>query len=169
MANNDDIQWITVNGKHIPLGLHEDNIDRQYRQIARQKEEADKLNEDRKVLSTQEEHKRAIEELSKDKYPDGTYDISVYKPIECDNGYQVTFCQIGDNYSAKEYDDRVNEFRELSSDGIVSAGKFESTPEISFHVASREQAIALAKKYNQISIWDWKDCNEIKTGGTGRR
>lgn len=170
-----DIQWITVNGKHIPLGLHEDNTDRQYRQIARQKEEADKLNEDRKIVSTQAEHKKAIDELSKDKYEDGTYNISNYKVMEYENGYQVTFCQIGDNYSAKEYDEKVNEFLSLSSDGIVSAGKFDGTPEISFNVKDRDTAIALAKKYNQISVWDWREGNkdwrkgEIKTGGTGRR
>ena len=181
---DDNIQWITVDGKHIPIGAgqtkdeavkaffkrqKEDNVDRQYKQIEKNKEEADRLNEDRKTLSTQEEHKKAVEELSKDKYPDGTYDISNYKTVEYEKGYQVTFCQIGDNYSAKEYDDKVNEFRALSSDGRVSAGKFESTPEISFHVASRDQAIALAKKYNQISVWDWGNCDEIKTGGTGRR
>lgn len=185
MANDSgDIQWITVDGKHIPIGAgqskdeavkaffnrhKEDNTDRQYKQIEKNKAEADKLNEDRKTVSTQDEHKQAVEELSKDKYPDGTYDISNYKPVEYNDGYQVTFCQIGDNYSAKEYDDRVNEFRAMSSDGRVSAGKFESTPEISFHVSSREEAIKLAQKYNQISIWDWKNCNEIKTGGTGRR
>lgn len=180
MSNDDNIQWITVDGQHIPIGAHESKDDavkrfianrekQKDRQIENNKKQAEELNEDRKTLSTQEEHKRAIEELSKDKYPDGTYDISKYSQVEYENGYQVTFCQIGDNYSAKDYDDRVNEFRSASSDGIVSAGKFESTPEISFHVASREEAIALAKKYNQISIWDWKDCNEIKTGGTGRR
>lgn len=178
--NSDDIQWITVDGQHIPIGAHESKDDavkrfianreaQKDRQIEKNKQQADELNADRKTLSTQEEHKKAIEELSKDKYQDGTYNISNYKIVEYDDGYQVTFCQIGDNYSAKEYDYLVSQFREFSSDGIVSAGKFESTPEISFHVASREQAVSLAKKYNQISIWDWKNCDEIKTGGTGRR
>ena len=193
MSDSGDIQWITVDGKHIPIGAgqtkdeavkaffdrqkkkKEDNVDRQYKQIEKNKEEADRLNEDRKTVSTQEEHRRAIEELSKDKYPDGTYNVANYKVVEYEDGYQVTFCQIGDNYSAKDYDDRVNEFRSLSSDGKVSAGKFEGSPEISFNVKDKATAIALAKKYNQISIWDWKEGNkdwrkgEIKTGGTGRR
>ena len=179
-----DITWVTINGQHIPIGAgeskdeavkkflakkKEDPIDKQEREIAQRQAEKDKLNEDRKAVSTQDKHKQAVEELSKDKYPDGTYDTDTYKPVEYDNGYQVTFCQIGDNYNAKDYDDRVNEFRELSSDGRVSAGKFESTPEISFHVKDRETAVRLAKKYNQISVWDWKNCDEIKTGGTGRR
>ena len=175
-----DIQWITVDGQHIPIKAGESKDDavkrfianreaQKDKQIENNKKQAEELNADRKTVSTQDEHKKAIEELSKDKYEDGTYDVSNFKPVEYESGYQVTFCQIGDNYSAKDYDDRVNEFRSASSDGRVSAGKFESTPEISFHVTSREQAIALAKKYNQISVWDWKNCDEIKTGGTGRR
>lgn len=175
-SDSGDIQWITVNGKHIPIGANEDKdeaikrfFDNKDRQIENNKKVADELNEDRKTVSTQDAHKKAVEELSKDKYEDGTYDISNYKTVEYGDGYQVTFCQIGDNYSAKDYDDKVNEFLSVSSDGRVSAGKFESSPEISFHVSSRSEAIALAKKYNQISVWDWKNCDEIKTGGTGRR
>ena len=184
--NNDNIQWITVDGQHIPIGANESkdeavkrfiaNREKQKeRQIEANKKQADELNKDRKTLSTQEEHKQAIQELSKDKYEDGTYNISNYKIVEYENGYQVTFCQIGDNYSAKEYDDKVNEFLAVSSDGIVSAGKFEGSPEISFNVSDRATAISLAKKYNQISVWDWREGNkdwrkgEIKTGGTGRR
>lgn len=182
--NDDNITWVTINGQHIPIGAgeskdeavkkflskkREDDIDRKEKQIANNQKVAEELNKDNKIKSTQEKHNEAVKELSKDKYPDGTYDTGNYKPVEYDSGYQVTFCQIGDNYNAKDYDARVNEFLSVSSDGRVSAGKFESTPEISFHVASREQAIALAKKYNQISIWDWKNCDEIKTGGTGRR
>ena len=93
---NDVVQWITVNGKHIPLGAgeskedaikrafskKEDATDRQYRQIAERQAEKDKLNEDKKAVSTQDAHKSAVEELSKDKYEDGTYDISNYKPVE---------------------------------------------------------------------------------------
>ncbi len=173
--SNGDIQWITVNKRHIPIGAgesKEDAIKRAFadkeRQIANNKKEADRLNKGRTV-STQDKHKQAVEELSKDKYEDGTYNISNFKPVEYEDGYQVTFCQIGDNYNAKEYDDRVNEFLSFSSDGKVLAGKFEGTPEISFHCADKVTAIALAKKYNQISVWDWKNCDEIKTGGTGRR
>ena len=173
--SSDDIQWITVNGRHIPLGAgesKEDAIKRAFddkeRQIANNKKEADRLNKGR-VVSTQEKHEKAIEELSKDKYEDGTYNINTLKTVDYEDGYQVTFCQIGDNYSAKEYDAKVNEFLSFSSDGRVLAGKFEGTPEISFHCADKITAIALAKKYNQISVWDWKNCDEIKTGGTGRR
>ena len=146
--------------------LKSQNIDNKERQIAENKQEADKLNSEN---STQSVHKRAVQELSDSKYEDGTYDISTRKTVEFNKGYQVTFCQIGDNYSDSEYQQKVNECLKLSSDGKTYAGKFESTPEISFHCNSREQAIAYAKANNQISIWDWENCDQILTGGTGRR
>ena len=205
MSDN-DITWVTINGQHIPIGAgeskddavkkflakkKEDGVDRQEKQIENNKKVADELNKDR-IESTQDKHDKVIKELSQDKYADGTYDTATLKPVDYENGYQVTFCQIGDNYNAKEYDSKVNEFLSASSDGRVSAGKFEGTPEISFNVSNRNEAVALAEKYNQISIWDWSanktalafeskygeddprtieqwmKC-EIKTGGTGRR
>ena len=114
-------------------------------------------------------HNSQVSKLAGSSYPDGTYDLDTLTPIEYESGYQVTFSQIGDNYSAREYADRVNEFLGASSDGKTAAGKFESTPEVSFHVNSKREAVRLAKKYNQISIWDWKNCDVIETGGTGRR
>ena len=119
--------------------------------------------------STQQQHEDAIRRLEGDEYGAGTYDLATLQVVEYPDGYQVTFCQIGDNYSAQEYADRVNEFLALSSDGISSAGKFEGTPEVSFHVQDLETAIRLAEKYNQISIYDWKNEWCIETGGTGRR
>ena len=119
--------------------------------------------------STQGAHRDAVNTLNSPDYADGTYDISTMTPVDYDSGYQVTFSQIGDSYSDAEYADKVNEFLSVSSDGKTFAGKFEGTPEISFHCADRATAVRLAKKYNQISIWDWGACDEIKTGGTGRR
>lgn len=119
--------------------------------------------------NTQAEHQKATKELSSSKYPDGTYNVKTLKPVSYNSGYQVTFCRIGDNYSPKEYAAKVNEFLDISSDKVASAGKFQSTPEISFHVKDKSVAIKKAKKYNQISVWDWKTGDEIPTGGTGRR
>ena len=123
----------------------------------------------RATLRTQSEHQSAVERLNSDKYSDGTYDISTLQQVSYNQGYQVTFCQIGDNYSRSEYADKVNEFLAVSSDGKTLAGKFEGTPEISFHVNDLQTALALARKYNQISIWDWANDTDISTGGTGRR
>lgn len=118
---------------------------------------------------TQLKHQKAITKLNGSEYDDGTYNVDTLSKVDYKDGYQVTFCQIGDNYSNKEYADKVNEFLAASSDGKTLAGKFESTPEISFHVNNKETAIKMAQKYNQISVWDWQNCNEIKTGGTGRK
>lgn len=151
------------------------NEDEKDQQIARNQKEADarKAEENRPI---QEVHKAKIKELESDKYEgDNTYDLDTLKPVSFEDGYQVTFCQIGDNYTNDQYQAKVNECLKLSSNGKTYAGKFEGTPEISFHCANREQAIAYAKANNQISIWDWKAGNadwrygEIKTGGTGRR
>ena len=119
--------------------------------------------------ATKGEHQKAIDRLRGKEYDDGTYDVDTLSPVDFDKGYQVTFCQIGDDYSDEEYAEKVNEFYEFSSDGKSYAGKFESEPEISFHFDSMEDAIRMAKKYNQISIWDWEKCEPIDTGGTGRR
>ena len=118
---------------------------------------------------TQSEHRNIVRQLSSDSYEDGTYNVGTLTQVSYERGYQVTFCQIGDRYSDSEYRDKVNEFLMHSSDGVTSAGKFEGEPEISFNVASRREAIRLAQKYNQISVWDWRNQEEIKTGGTGRR
>ena len=144
------------------------------KQIAENKKQAENIQQNQK--STQALHQEKIKELESDKYEgDNTYDLETLKPISFADGYQVTFCQIGDNYTPEQYQQKVNECLKLSSDGKTYAGKFEGTPEISFHCASRNQAIAYARANNQISIWDWKRGNkdwrfgEIKTGGTGRR
>lgn len=141
------------------------------RQISQNEKEAKQLNTGKATADerTQSEHKRAVEELNKDKYEDGTYDIATRKPVEFDRGFQVTFCQIGDNYSDADYARKVNECLQRSSNGRTYAGKFEGTPEISFHFNSREEAIRYAKANNQISIWDWKNGDQILTGGTGER
>ena len=119
--------------------------------------------------STQGRHRSAVSRLNSQEYEDGTYDLDTLTQVSYNSGYQVTFSQIGDNYTDSEYADRVNEFLAVSSDGKTLAGKFEGTPEISFHVNNKATAERLGRKYNQISVWDWKNCNEIETGGTGRR
>lgn len=113
--------------------------------------------------------KTATNELKKATYEDGTYDLNTMETVSYDNGYQVTFCNIGDNYTDEETMELINLFLTESIVPVVYAGKFESEPEISFRIADKEKAIELAKRFNQISIWDWSEMDEIKTGGTGRR
>lgn len=177
--------WFTMNGKHIPIfegeskadavnrSIAKDNEDKKQADIQRNKDEAKKFNaiqvEQSKQATTQiqSEHRKAIADLSSDKYEDGTYDIKTKKAKEFPNGYQATFCQIGDDYSDKDYAGKVNECLKISSDGNTYAGKFGGTPEISFHCKDKQQAIDYASKNNQVSIWDWENGLTIKTGGTG--
>jgi len=53
----------------------------------------------------------------------------------------------------------------MSSDKVVSAGKFGETPEISFNVTNRKKAESLGRRYNQVSIWDWgKQAKDMANG-----
>ena len=180
MADSKDIQWITVNGRHIPLGAGETkeqaikrvfdkehaksvanhNEDVKMRQIEQANAERERLNnkpssKETATVKTQSEHKRAIRELGSDKYGSGTYDLETKKPTSFNDGYQVTFCQKGDNYSDEDYAKKVNECLKNSTDGKSYAGKFEGEPEVSFHWGDRKSAEEYARANNQKSIWDW--------------
>ena len=122
-------------------------------------------NKDAEFENMKERHDSAINRLNGSSYGSGTYDVDTLKLVEYGDGYQVTFCQIGDNYDSNTYYNLCKEFLKYSSDNRVCAGKFEGTPEISFNVKDKNVAIYLAQK----SIWDWANADEIKTGGNGRR
>ena len=125
-------------------------------------------NEDRSV--TPDDVAKYSEQLAQlESYPDGTYNLDTMEEITYDSGYQVTFCQIGDNYTDSEMAELITEFRTASGDGFVSAGKFEGAPEVSFNVPDKETALDLGRKYNQISVLEWETFDFISTGGTGRR
>ena len=102
-------------------------------------------------------------------FADGTYDVNTLEAVSFADGYQVTFCQVGDNYSDDEYFFLCAMFTELSSDGKIYCGVFDNSPEISFHFSDYKMAVLMAKKFNQVSVWNWKACDEIKTGGPGKR
>ena len=121
------------------------------------------------TMNTQALHQINLDKLASSAYADGTYNLLTAESVEFNDGYQVSFCQIGDNYTADDYDFIVAMFAEISVDGIAYAGKFECYPEISFHIKDKGIAIKYAKMFNQISIWDWKNADCIATGGTGRR
>lgn len=111
---------------------------------------------------------RRIATLNSANFPNGTYDIRTFAPVTYSTGYQVTFCQVGDNYGEKEFMWLVARFAALSDDAGISAGVY-GNAEISFHIADKGVAVALAHAYNQISVWDWANGCEILTGGTGKR
>ena len=121
------------------------------------------------TLNTQALHTLYMDALNDSKYADGTYVLATAEPVEFSDGYQVSFCQIGDNYTADDYDFIVAMFSEISIDGIVYLGKFDGSAEISFHIKNKGIATKYAKMFNQYSIWDWKNSKNVLTGGTGRR
>lgn len=114
------------------------------------------------VINEGKKIKDNISNLNDDKYPSGTYDLNTLKPVSYNSGYQASFFQTDDNYSDYEFGMKIREGLKLSSDNVVSAGKFGGTPEASFNFEKIEDAIAYAKKYNQMSIWDWKNGKEIQ-------
>lgn len=102
-----------------------------------------------------------------DKIPtDGTYDLETGSSKDYSDGYQVTFSMIDMDFDDKTYQDLVEKFK-THDHGTVDAGKYEGSPEISFNVSDIKTAAKLATKYNQISIWDWKNDKPIFTKGTG--
>lgn len=145
----DIVGWITKGGRRIPIRAKKDT--------------------DAGSKYGYNSIRNNVKKLSSKKYADGTYDASTLDPIEYKNGYQVTYCQIGDKYTTAEHDELIKDFLRFTDDGKVSLGKFGGTPEHSFHFRSRKKAVEYAKKHNQVSIWDWENGEEIPTGGTGRR
>lgn len=169
MKNEEPIRWITVNGRHIPL-YEGQSVNEAIKEnlIKKNKESAQKLNASNHS-NHYKFHQEQVKKLESSKYEDGTYNVGSLKPVSFEKGYQFTFCQIGDDYSELEYNRLVNSILGKIEDKNAYAGKFESSPEISFHTNDLKFALEIARRYNQISIWDWQECKEIKTGGTGRR
>lgn len=97
---------------------------------------------------------------------DGTYDFETGKPKDYPNGFSVSFHQNEPDangnwksdygrYSESDYDKNV-ETLVKESGGELNIGYFAGTPEVSVWVKDRKSAIALMKKHNQHSIWDWE-------------
>lgn len=114
-------------------------------------------------------HDRLIDKLKESQYSNNVYDLGTLKPIEYNRGYQVTFRQPSDNINNDQYYSMYKEFMEYSIDGKSCAGKFAGQPEVSFNIENMDRALELAEKYNQASIWDWENGEEIRINGRGRR
>lgn len=116
--------------------------------------------------TTRSDYESQLSKISSIK-EDGTFDLATGKMKEYQDGYQVTFSMTEMGFSDDEYVKLVEQFKQADH-GTVDAGKFGGESEISFNVTDIKKAGKLAYKYNQISIWDWKNNREIKTGGTGK-
>ena len=114
---------------------------------------------------TKKDYDTGLEKINK--IPtDGTYDLETGSSKDYSDGYQVTFSMTDMDFDDKTYQDLVEKFK-THDHGTVDAGKYEGYPEISFNVTDLKTAAKLATKYNQISIWDWKNGKIIPTKGTG--
>lgn len=102
---------------------------------------------------------KSLQDKPKDRFQNG-------KSKSYDDGYQVTFSMTNMDMDDAEYEKLVNKFKAHDHD-TVDAGNFDGYSEISFNVTDMKKALKLGYKYNQVSVWDWKNGTEILTGGTG--
>ena len=106
----------------------------------------------------------------KDK-PDGTYDPETGKPISFKDGYQVAFQTSvsedldDEGYVSDEDYDRIVEELCKRTGSPAYVGKFDVN-EISFHCETMEEAMDIAKKYNQHSIMDWATFHKLSDNWT---
>ena len=94
------------------------------------------------------------------KREDGTYDMHSNKKINFNKGFQVSFETNFDSYSHKEYDEIAYKMS-LMSDNHFYLGVYDSTPEMSFYFHDFELANVISIIFNQKSIWDWVNNDEI--------
>lgn len=98
---------------------------------------------------------------------EGTYDLSTGNPKSYQDGYQVTFSMTNMGFDDNTYKSLIEKFK-THDHGTVDAGNFDGYSEVSFNVTDIKKAAKLATKYNQVSIWDWKNGKVIPTKGTGK-
>lgn len=85
---------------------------------------------------------------------DGTYTMEG-KKISHKTGFQVTFHQIGVEYSAEEYNAIVKKLSTVTR-ATPEVGRFSGfEPHISFCCADRDMAVRICKQYGQLAYWDW--------------
>ena len=118
--------------------------------------------------ATKTAHESIIAKLHNGAYADGTYDAETLSPVSFETGYQVSFYTIGMELTADDYEFISAMFAEFSMDGRAYVGFFDGCAEISYRIADKLTAVKLARMYNQIAIWDWKNSECIATNGTGR-
>ena len=160
-ADDTEIEsWITVKGNHIPIKKGQSKEDA-VKSFLEKKEKVDNGKNSGKVYKHTMSKIRSFKADS-----DGTYDFETGKPKDYPNGFSVSFHQNepDDNgnwksdygrYSESDYDKNV-ETLVKESGGELNIGYFVGTPEVSVWVKDRKSAIALMKKHNQHSIWDWE-------------
>ena len=98
---------------------------------------------------------------------DGTIDPDTGELMEFDDGFQVAFqtsvSEDADSGYGMDDDDYDKTVRELENRTGSKAyiGNFD-VPEVSFHCKTMEEAMDIAKEYNQQSIFNWKAAQELE-------
>lgn len=170
MDKEDDVEWITVRGRHIPIKKGQSKEDAINEAFGNKEEggqkKLDKGESGGKVYKNTMKKVREFKAKS-----DGTYDFNTGKPKDYPDGYSVSFHQNEPDedgkwksdygrYTEEDYDKNVADLVKESG-GELNIGYFSGTPEVSVWVKGIREAKKLMKKHNQKSIWDWKAMDEI--------
>lgn len=86
----------------------------------------------------------------------GTYDLDTGRPVNFDKGYQVTFVRPEAERLSDEDYDKWATYCAKKTGSKAYAGVWDGGGEVSFHCASRKEAIRLMHLFNQDSILDWQ-------------
>ena len=117
-------------------------------------------NADKDYLDSLQERVRNVKDHLKsfNELPDfNTYDYDTKNPVSFDSGFQCTFFrdEAMEQLSNAEFDKLVHDMAR-SQQSRVYIGRFGSA-EPSVRFKTREDALKFAQKYNQHSIFDWKN------------
>lgn len=111
-------------------------------------------------------HNRILGVLTNADYADNmAYDLRDLERVKFDSGYQVGFLRNGASWTPLEYANMVNDFLRFVPGHRASVTKALGYPEITFRVNNIRNALRLARRYGQVSIWDWANEEEVKVNG----
>jgi hypothetical protein len=159
-------KWITIKGTPVPLDENGEPAGKVGEKLGAEAGEARVKNVS--PLSREEvrqDTQSAVSRFKDSGLPDGTYSPETGEPVAKTKGFQVSFAQTDDTYTKEQYNALVNRF-EKETGADMDVGNFGGTPEASFTSRTMKQAMALAKEFNQHSVFSWKVFN--KTGDANR-
>lgn len=90
---------------------------------------------------------------------DGTYILdSVGTSVTLNGGYQVSFEESNNPLDEQAFNEYANEYATYFKPYI---GVWDNQVELSFHIKDKDFALAMAKQFNQVAIWDWANKKPI--------
>ena len=120
---------------------------------------------------TQGEHERALNELNNNvKYSSsGVFELTNLRLVSHNGGYQVIFWNPEETYTPSQYANVMNDFMRYSYLHRAEATKEDGEARISFLIPNKRDALRLARRYNQSSVWDWANGRALSTERRLRR